>query len=176
MTAIRAVTPADPVRPAAKPAALRALARLRTPGANLSDREFLAPALEILETPPSPVHVAFLWTICAFALAALVWAYLGHVDIVAAAQGKFQPTGRVKVVEPLETGRVEDIRVANGSLVKAGDVLIELDRASAEPEFWGEVQPPASLKGLDIPSRRTVFVPWKPSRRPAFGMGNPTFR
>src|SRR5271165_1360099 len=44
------------------------------------------------------------------------------------------------------------------------------------PEFWGEVQPPASLKGLDIPSRRAVFVPWKPSRRPAFGMGNPTFR
>ena len=44
------------------------------------------------------------------------------------------------------------------------------------PEFWGEVQPPASLKGLDIPPRRAVFVPWKPSRRPAFGMGNPTFR
>ena len=124
---------AHPVRRGAKPATLRALARLRTPGANLSDREFLAPALEILETPPSPIHVAFLWTICAFVLAALVWAYLGHVDIVAAAQGKFQPTGRVKVVEPLETGRVEDIRVANGSLVKAGDVLIELDRASANP-------------------------------------------
>jgi hypothetical protein len=47
---------------------------------------------------------------------------------------------------------------------------------SLEPEFWGEVQPPASLKGLDIPPRRAVFVPWKPSRRPAFGMGNPTFR
>ena len=46
----------------------------------------------------------------------------------------------------------------------------------AGPEFWGEVQPPGSLKGLDIPFRRAVFVPWKPSRRPAFGMGNPTFR
>jgi hypothetical protein len=45
-----------------------------------------------------------------------------------------------------------------------------------DPEFWGEVQLPASLKGLDIPSRRAVFVPWKPSRRRGFGMGNPTFR
>jgi hypothetical protein len=44
------------------------------------------------------------------------------------------------------------------------------------PEFWGEVQPPASLKGLDIPSRRAVFVHWKPSRRPASRMGKPTFR
>src|SRR5271166_5969176 len=41
---------------------------------------------------------------------------------------------------------------------------------AAVPEFCREVQPPASLKGLDIPSRRAVFVPWKPSRRPAFGM------
>src|SRR3974390_3349567 len=45
----------------------------------------------------------------------------------------------------------------------------------SDPEFWGEVQPPASLKGLDIPSRRAVFVPWKPSRRPAFGMGSRLF-
>ena len=44
------------------------------------------------------------------------------------------------------------------------------------PELWGEVQPPASLKRFDIPSRRAVFVPWKPSRRRGFGMGNPTFR
>jgi hypothetical protein len=44
------------------------------------------------------------------------------------------------------------------------------------PEFWGEVQPLASLKGLDIPSRRAVFIPWKPTRRRGFGMGNPTFR
>ena len=79
---------------------------------NLGDREFLAPALEILETPPSPVHVAFLWIICAFVVAALAWAYFGRVDIVAAAQGKFQPMGQVKVVEPLETGKVEDIASA----------------------------------------------------------------
>ena len=54
---------------------------------------------------------------------------------------------------------------------------LEIIRAEvAAPEFWGEVQPPASLKGLDIPSRRADFVPWKPSRRRGFGMGNPTFR
>jgi hypothetical protein len=39
-----------------------------------------------------------------------------------------------------------------------------------------KVQPLASLKGLDIPSRRAVFIPWKPTRRRGFGMGNPTFR
>jgi hypothetical protein len=122
---IPAAAPGDNARSIAKLFASRALARLKTPGktwgTNLSDREFLAPALEILETPPSPVHVAFLWIICAFVVAALGWAYFGRVDIVAAAQGKFQPRGQVKVVEPLETGKVEAISVSNGSLVQAGD-------------------------------------------------------
>ena len=37
----------------------------------LSDREFLAPALEILETPASPVRLAFLWIICALVVVGL---------------------------------------------------------------------------------------------------------
>jgi len=81
VTLIPAATPGDNTRSAAKLVASRALARFKTPGMNLSDREFLAPALEILETPPSPVHVAFLWIICAFVVPALAWAYFGRVDI-----------------------------------------------------------------------------------------------
>jgi hemolysin D len=154
---VRAVALANPSPPAGKPPASRGIARLRTPGANLSDREFLAPALEILETPPSPVHVAFLWIICAFVVAALAWAYLGRVDIVAAAQGKFQPTGRVKVVEPLETGRVEDVHVVNGALVKAGDVLVELDRSAAEADVEAARVELAAARA-EILRRKTALI------------------
>jgi hemolysin D len=99
-----------------------------------SDREFLAPVLEILETPASPVRMAFLWTICALVVACLGLAYFGRIDIIASAQGKFQPTGRVKVIEPVETGRVVAIHVGNDSAVKAGDALIELDPSAAEAD------------------------------------------
>ena len=78
--------------------------------------------------------MAFLWIICALVVVGLAWAYFGRIDIIAAAQGKFQPTGRVKVIEPVETGRVAAIHVANDSLVKAGDVLVELDRSAAEAD------------------------------------------
>jgi hypothetical protein len=44
-----------------------------------------------------------------------------------------------------------------------------------EPEFRREVQPPASLNGLDDPSRRAVFVPRKPSRRRGVRNGKPDF-
>ena len=98
------------------------------------DFEFLAADLEILETPPSPVRMALILIICGFAATALLWSWIGHLDIVAVAQGKIQPTGRVKVIQPLETGKVAAIRVENGRRVKAGDLLIEMDMGDARAE------------------------------------------
>ena len=91
------------------------------------EREFLPAALEIVETPPSPI--GRLGAYCLIALFALVvvWAWLAQVDIVAIAKGKIIPTGYTKVVQPFETGVVRAIRVRDGQKVKAGDILVELD-------------------------------------------------
>jgi hemolysin D len=91
------------------------------------DREFLPAAIEIVETPPSPIVVSFIWVICALFAGALAWSYFGWMDIHAIASGKIQPSGRSKVVQPLEPGKVVTILVENGSRVEAGDVLLELD-------------------------------------------------
>ena len=91
------------------------------------DRAFLPAALELLDTPPSPIRVASIWLICVAFATALTWAYLGWLDIHAVAQGRIQPSGRSKIVQPLEPGRVVAIAVENGSRVAPGDVLIELD-------------------------------------------------
>jgi hemolysin D len=88
---------------------------------------FLPAALEVVETPPSPIGRAVAWTIAAVFCLALVWAALAKIDIVASAQGKIIPSGRTKVIQPFETGVVRAIRVRDGQEVKAGDVLIELD-------------------------------------------------
>ena len=94
----------------------------------VADREFLPADLEILETPPSPVRMALILIICALVVAALAWSWFGRIDIVAVAQGKIQPTGRVKVIQPLETGKIAAIKVENGQQVKAGEVLLEMER------------------------------------------------
>ncbi|MGN8097349.1 HlyD family type I secretion periplasmic adaptor subunit [Methylobacterium sp. 22177] len=101
------------------------------------DQEFLPAALEILESPPSPVRMVLILIICALAATALVWAYIGHIDVVALAQGKIQPTGRVKVVQPLESGRVRLIQAENGLHVSAGDILVELDPTEMHAEEVG---------------------------------------
>jgi hemolysin D len=88
---------------------------------------FLPAALEIVETPPSPIGRTIGFTIILLFCAALVWAWWGTIDIVASATGKVVPSGRTKVIQPFETGVVRSIRVQDGQVVKAGDVLIELD-------------------------------------------------
>lgn len=91
------------------------------------DREFLPAALEILEQPPSPIKISLIWIFAVFTVIALLWGWFGRIDIHAIAQGRIQPTGRTKVVQPLEGGKVVSVFVTNGSKVKAGDVLVELD-------------------------------------------------
>ena len=50
------------------------IATLRTPTGKVSraDREFLPAAVEILETPPSPVRTGLLLLICAFVATAMM--------------------------------------------------------------------------------------------------------
>ena len=91
-------------------------------------RQFLPAALEILETPASPVGRAIGGLIILFFTIAIIWATFGHVDIIATAQGKIVPTGRTKTIQPLEPGIVAAIHIQDGDKVTAGQVLIELDR------------------------------------------------
>lgn len=88
---------------------------------------FLPAALEIVETPPSPIGRAIGATVVALFCLALVWAAFGHVDVVSSASGKVVPDGRVKLIQPFETGVVRTIHVRDGQNFKVGDLLIELD-------------------------------------------------
>src|SRR5215813_11243104 len=99
----------------------------RARGRRAEELAFLPAALEIVETPPSPIGRAIGTTIIMLFCAALIWASAGTIDIVASAPGKIVPSGRTKVIQPFETGVVRSIRVQDGQAVNAGDALIELD-------------------------------------------------
>jgi membrane fusion protein, hemolysin D len=105
----------------------RAIPLRRAHGRRGEELAFLPAALEIVESPPSPIGRAIGATIMLLFCVALVWAWAGTIDIVASATGKIVPSGRTKVIQPFETGVVRSIRVQDGQAVRAGDVLIELD-------------------------------------------------
>jgi hemolysin D len=96
---------------------------------------FLPAALEIVETPPSPLGRAIAISIAALFSIAFAWSCIGTVDIVATATGKIVPNGGTKAVQPFETGVVRAIGVRDGQIVKAGDVLIELDSTMSGAEL-----------------------------------------
>jgi hemolysin D len=120
------------------------------------DNEFLPAAIEILETPPSPVQISLLVTICAAATLALVWSFIGHIDVVAIAQGKIQPTGRVKLVQALESGKVRDVFVSNGAKAREGQVLVALDDTEARADEMSLAGTLASFRA-EI-ARRTAAI------------------
>jgi len=89
--------------------------------------EFLPSALEIEETPPSPLGRLIIWTIFVLIVLFLTWSYLAKTDEVAVARGKIIPSGKVKVIEPMEEGIVKEILIQEGEKVKQGQLLIRLD-------------------------------------------------
>lgn len=103
----------------------------RTDAPRGRERDFLPAVLELQESPPSPAARAIGLIVISFFALALIWASLGHIDIVAVAQGKIIPSDYSKVIQPLESGVIKRIRVRDGQFVRKGDILIELDATTA---------------------------------------------
>ena len=99
-----------------------------------STYDFMPAALEVQETPPNPVGRAIIWTIVVLFIAVVIWGIVGKMDVVATAQGKIIPSGRVKTIQPLEIGKVKSIHVKEGQIVKAGDPLITLDGTATQAD------------------------------------------
>jgi len=91
------------------------------------DADFLPAALEVQESPPSPLGRALLLLLVLLFTAGIAWTTLSYVDTVSVARGKLVPGGRSKVIQPLDSGIVRSIRVRDGEVVRQGAVLVELD-------------------------------------------------
>src|SRR5712691_11660278 len=121
-----------------------------------SELAFLPAALEIVETPPSPIGRAIGITVIALFCFALTWAFFGTVDIVATAPGKIIPTGGTKIVQPFESGVVSAIYVRDGQIVRAGDMLVGLDPTMTEAER-DHLKSDLVSAGLDVARLRAAL-------------------
>lgn len=110
-------------------------ATLDPPRRSADELAFLPAHLELTDTPVSPASRWIMRTIMAFFTVALLWACIGKLEIVAVGPGKTVVGSRTKVIQPLEAGVVKRILVQDGQVVKAGDLLIELDATAAEADY-----------------------------------------
>ena len=89
--------------------------------------EFLSEALDIQETPPSPIGRALLWTILIACTTGAICTTLVRIDLVTTAHGKVVSRGDAMPIYLSEAGVVTAIHVQDGQAVTQGNVLIELD-------------------------------------------------
>jgi hemolysin D len=107
--------------------------------------DFAPGLLAIQESPPSRMPRAVMYAIAALLALLLIWAAVGHLDIVASAEGKLIPKSYLKLVQPADAGIVKEILVREGERVTAGQVLLRLDAQDAQAD--------ASRIGTDLALR-----------------------
>lgn len=109
-------------------------AELAGPKRLADEAAFLPAALSLQATPAHPAPRRAALAVCALFVAALVWATLGEVDIVAVAPGRIVVSERTKTLQPLEASIVKRVLVKDGDAVQAGQVLVELDATNARAD------------------------------------------
>jgi len=96
--------------------------------------DFSPGLLAAVNQPPSPLPRLMLYVLMLLLAFVVVWSYLGQLDIVAIAQGKLIPQTRLKIVQPFEGGRVSEILVKDGEVVKVGQILMLMDTRLSEAD------------------------------------------
>ncbi|TQI80115.1 HlyD family type I secretion membrane fusion protein [Serratia fonticola] len=109
--------------------------RLDPPTRTADELAFLPAHLELVDTPLSPLPQWGARAIILLCTLALLWAILGHMDIVAVSGGKTLTGGRTKIIQALEPSVIESIHVKDGQHVDVGQLLIKLDATTAKAEF-----------------------------------------
>ena len=85
----------------------------------------------MLKQNPLPGWRLVAWPIMILLAVGVTWANFATLDEVALATGEIVPAGRIKVVQHLEGGIIQEIYVAEGDTVREGQPLMLLDLASS---------------------------------------------
>lgn len=108
--------------------------RKRLLGLTAPREDFSPPILRLQKAAPSPLPRMVLRIVLGLLAVMLLWATFGRLDIIAVAQGRLVPMTYLKVIQPAESGIVEELLVREGDEVKAGQVLMRMDRRVSEAD------------------------------------------
>ncbi|SEI90462.1 membrane fusion protein, adhesin transport system [Variovorax sp. OK212] len=82
--------------------------------------------------PPLPRASLVVWIVGALLAVLLAWAWFFQLDEVSTGTGKVVPSSREQTIQSLEGGILVDLKVREGDIVEAAQVLAQLDRTKTE--------------------------------------------
>lgn len=91
------------------------------------DIPFIPDTLAAFFLRPPKVTFLILRGALIFAILAIIWASLSHLDEITNGEGKVIPSGRIQIIQNLEGGIVSKLPVHVGEMVKKGQVVLKLD-------------------------------------------------
>lgn len=71
-------------------------------------------------------------TSAASVLAFLFWASWAEIDQISRASGKVIPIGKIQVIQSVDGGVIEEMRVREGDIVRKGELLVRIDRVKVQ--------------------------------------------
>jgi len=91
-----------------------------------------------------------LLSIFGFFVIFILWASIAELDEVTRATGRVVPSKQIQVIQNLEGGIVKEILFRQGDKVKAGDILVKLDRTQFDADFKRNEEEYFSLTAMII--------------------------
>jgi len=82
--------------------------------------------------PPLPRATLVVWIVGALLAVLLAWSWFFKLDEVSNGTGKVVASSKEQIIQSLEGGILVDLKVHEGDIVNAGQVLAQLDRTKAE--------------------------------------------
>lgn len=107
---------------------------LSMPRFEAHEAEFLPAALSLQAQPVSPMGRWVARILMLLVAVLLLWSIAGKVDIIVNATGKVIPSDRTKTIASVEVASVRALHASEGQLVKAGDLLVELDARASDSD------------------------------------------
>jgi membrane fusion protein, adhesin transport system len=95
-------------------------------------------------------------------VAALVWAGFSRVEEITKGEARIIPSSREQVIQSLEGGIMQELRVREGDVVEAGQPLLRIDPTKADASFnegrSKEIALRATIARLEAESRGTALA------------------
>ncbi|MDB2683116.1 HlyD family type I secretion periplasmic adaptor subunit [Alphaproteobacteria bacterium] len=114
------------------------------------DTDFMSELQAAVRLGPSTPVLAMFFTIIGVVIFGIAWASIAQVEQLARGQGQVVPTQEIKYIQSLEGGILQELNVAQGQQVKAGDVLLRLSDIQFSSEERG-----TEAKSLGLRAQKT---------------------
>lgn len=90
-------------------------------------------------------HRLIIWSLFAMIFVFFIWAYFSELDQVTSGEGKVIPSSQIQVIQSLDGGILEEMYIAEGSIVTKGQPLARIDDTRFRSDFAQQEQETDSL-------------------------------